>query len=100
MVINHETEIGKKKKQGFSVNIIDTKEIGLRNIQTNEVLNSTVGVRVRQNGGLGSENRYSLNGLSGNSIRIFINGIPISTFGSSFTLGSFLGSLWATFGSL
>lgn len=88
MIVSHETEISKKKKQGFSVNIIETKDVSLRNVQTNELLNSTVGVRVRQNGGLGAENRYSLNGLSGNSIRIFINGIPISTFGSSFNLNS------------
>lgn len=76
------------EKSGFAVNVVDTKEASLRNIQTNELLNTTVGVKIRQNGGLGSEVNYSLNGLSGNAVRIFIDGIPISAYGNSFNLNS------------
>ena len=82
------TEKTKKETQGFVVNIIETKEASIRNIQTNELLNTTVGVKLRQNGGLGSNVEYSLNGLSGRSISIFIDGIPISVYGSSFSLNS------------
>lgn len=82
------SEETKIETQGFAVNVIKTKEASLRNIQTNELLNTTVGVKIRQNGGLGSEVQYSLNGLSGNSVRIFIDGIPISIYGSSFNLNS------------
>ena len=74
--------------QGFAVNVVKTEEASIRNIQTNELLNTTVGVKLRQNGGLGSQVQYSLNGLSGNSVRIFIDGIPISMYGSSFNLNS------------
>ena len=74
--------------QGFAANAIATKEASQRNIQTNELLNTTVGVKIRQNGGLGSNVEYSLNGLSGSAVRIFIDGIPISTYGSSFSLNS------------
>lgn len=74
--------------QGFAVNVVETKEASLRNFQTNELLDRTVGVRVRQNGGLGSAVSYNLNGMSGNSVRIFIDGIPISTYGASFSLNS------------
>lgn len=76
------------EKKGFAVNVIDTKAAAARNIQTIELLNTTVGVKIRQNGGLGSNVEYSLNGLSGSAVRIFIDGIPISTFGSSFNLNS------------
>ncbi|SFT54233.1 Outer membrane receptor proteins, mostly Fe transport [Algoriphagus locisalis] len=82
---SHKSEI---EKSGFAVNIVDTKEASLRNIQTNELLNTTVGVKIRQNGGLGSEVNYSLNGLSGSAVRIFIDGIPISAYGNSFNLNS------------
>lgn len=82
------SEKTKKETQGFAVNIIDTKEACLRNIQTNELLNTTVGVKLRQNGGLGASVEYSLNGLSGGSVKIFIDGIPISMYGSSFSLNS------------
>ncbi|WP_300027911.1 TonB-dependent receptor [uncultured Maribacter sp.] len=80
-----ETQIETK---GFAVNAIKTEEASIRNIQTNELLNTTVGVKIRQNGGLGSNVEYSLNGLSGNSVSIFIDGIPISMYGSSFSLNS------------
>lgn len=76
------------KESGFSVNVIDTQEAAKRNMQTNELLAQSVGVRIRQNGGLGSSVNYNLNGMSGNAIRIFIDGIPISTYGSSFNLNS------------
>ncbi|OMQ10356.1 TonB-dependent receptor domain-containing protein [[Flexibacter] sp. ATCC 35103] len=74
--------------KGFSVNVIETQEAAKRNIQTNDLLSQSAGVRIRQNGGLGSSVNYNLNGMSGNAIRIFIDGIPISTYGSSFNLNS------------
>ena len=78
----------KMEKKGFALNVVETGEASIRNIQTNELLNTTVGVKIRQNGGLGSRAEYSLNGLSGSAVRIFIDGIPISTFGSSYNLNS------------
>jgi len=86
--IVQKTEKREIETQGFAANVIETKEVALRNLQTNDLLNRTVGVRVRQNGGLGSAVDYNLNGMSGGSVRIFIDGIPISTFGSSFSLNS------------
>ncbi|MGH2622808.1 MAG: TonB-dependent receptor, partial [Sphingobacterium sp.] len=74
--------------KGFAVNVIETKAAALRNIQTNELLDRTVGVRVRQSGGLGSEVQYNLNGMTGRSVGIFIDGIEMSTYGSSFNLNS------------
>lgn len=76
------------EKQGFAMNVIETAEAATRNIQTNELLDRTVGVRIRQNGGLGSRVDYNLNGMSGNSVRVFIDGLPLSTYGSSFNLNS------------
>ncbi|GGA78689.1 TonB-dependent receptor [Flavobacterium palustre] len=84
---------GKSKKQkvetsGFAVAIIETKEASLRNLTTNELLDRSVGVRVRQNGGIGSNVEYNLNGMSGSTIGIFIDGIEASTYGSSFNLNN------------
>ncbi len=86
--VTHKTEKKEIETQGFAVNVIETKEAATRNFQTNEMLDRTVGVRVRQNGGLGSAVTYNLNGMSGESVRIFIDGIPISTYGASFSLNS------------
>jgi outer membrane cobalamin receptor len=89
---------GKSRKQkietsGFAVAIIETKEASLRNLTTNELLDRSVGVRVRQNGGIGSNVEYNLNGMSGSAIGIFIDGIEASTFGQSFNLNNIPPSL-------
>lgn len=76
------------ENQGFAVNVIETKEAATRNIQTNELLDRTVGVRVRQSGGLGSSVEYNLNGMTGRSVGVFLDGIDIATYGSSFNLNN------------
>ncbi|MFD2826436.1 TonB-dependent receptor plug domain-containing protein [Leeuwenhoekiella polynyae] len=88
VALRGESAKSKMEKKGFALNVIKTDEAAQRNIQTNELLNTSVGVKIRQNGGLGSNVEYSLNGLSGSAVRIFIDGIPISTFGSSYNLNS------------
>ncbi|RKR11546.1 outer membrane receptor protein involved in Fe transport [Flavobacterium sp. 90] len=88
-VVIQKTSVKKEiTNKGFSVNVIETKDAANRNLQTNELLDRSAGVRIRQNGGMGSSVNYNLNGMSGNSIRIFIDGIPLSTYGSSFNLNS------------
>ena len=96
--LDNVTVNGKSKKtaletEGFAVTAVQTEEASIRNIQTNELLNTTVGVKIRQNGGLGANAEYSLNGLSGSAVRIFIDGIPISIYGNSFNLNSIPPSL-------
>ncbi|WNH14128.1 TonB-dependent receptor plug domain-containing protein [Thalassobellus suaedae] len=88
VLVKTKTEKRKIEDDGFAVNVIETEEASVRNIQTNELLNTTVGVKLRQNGGLGSQVEYSLNGLTGSAVRIFIDGIPISIYGPSFSLNS------------
>lgn len=78
----------KLETSGFAVAVIETKEASLRNLTTNELLDRAVGVRVRQNGGIGSRVEYNLNGMSGSAVGIFLDGIEISTYGSSFNLNN------------
>lgn len=82
------TEKKKMETSGFAVAVIETKEASLRNLTTNELLDRAVGVRVRQNGGVGSSVEYNLNGMSGSAIGIFIDGIEASTYGRSFNLNN------------
>ncbi len=76
------------EKRGFAVNVIETRQIALQSVQVNEILDRTAGVRIRQDGGMGSKVNYNINGLSGNSIKIFIDGVPASNYGPSFSLSS------------
>ena len=79
--------------QGFAVHVVETQRIAVQSIQTNELLDRTAGVRIRQDGGLGSRANYNINGLSGNAIKTFIDGVPMSNFGASFSLNNIPPSL-------
>ncbi|WP_327984380.1 TonB-dependent receptor [Bergeyella porcorum] len=76
------------EREGYAVNVVETKELALRNLQTNEILDRTAGLRIRQDGGLGSRINFNLNGMTGNAVRVFIDGVPASNFGRSFSLRS------------
>ena len=52
------------------------------------MLDRTPGVRVRTTGGVGSDFEYSLDGMSGNAIRFFIDGIPMDYYGSSYSINN------------
>lgn len=86
--VTRTTEKKHLETSGFAVAIVETKEASVRNLTTNELLDRTVGVRVRQNGGIGSQVEYNLNGLSGNAVGLFLDGIEVSTYGSSFNLNN------------
>ncbi|MFM9401480.1 TonB-dependent receptor [Myroides odoratimimus] len=88
MLISVKTEKRDLETKGFAVSVIEMKEASLMSLQTNEILDRTAGVKIRQDGGLGSRVNYNLNGLSGNAVRVFIDGVPASNYGSSFSLNS------------
>lgn len=74
--------------KGFAVNVVETQKAALQSLQTNELLDRSAGVRIRQDGGLGSHIHYNINGMTGNAVKIFIDGIPSTNFGPSFSLNS------------
>ncbi|PRD48960.1 TonB-dependent receptor [Sphingobacterium haloxyli] len=86
--VSRMTEKKAMETSGFAVAVIETKEASLRNLTTNELLDRAVGVRVRQNGGEGAPIEYNLNGMSGSTIGLFLDGIELSTYGSSFNLNN------------
>ncbi|HML65204.1 MAG TPA: TonB-dependent receptor [Dysgonomonas sp.] len=78
----------KIETKGFAVNAIEIKDVALQSIQTNELLDRAAGVRIRQDGGLGSHIHYNINGMTGNAVKIFIDGVPATNYGQSFSLNS------------
>ena len=63
------TQTQKVKEGAFAVNALDIKPIvnSLNNL--NDLVNRTTGIKVREEGGVGSDFDLSINGLSGNSVR-------------------------------
>lgn len=81
--------VGKKiKESGFNVNVIETKQYANTNSDVNQILNRSTGVRIREQGGLGSNYTLSVNGLSGNHVKFFIDDIPIEAYGSGMSFNN------------
>lgn len=88
VTITAKTDNENIKEQSYEVNVIDASKYANTSSDINQVLNKTTGVRVREEGGLGSSFNFMLNGFSGNQIRFFIDGIPMTNFGSALSLNN------------
>lgn len=87
--LKSKSKIRLKREEAYAINVIKAEELYNTGANINDVLNRTSGVRVRENGGLGSDFTFSLNGFSGRQVKFFLDGIPIDNFGSSLTLNNF-----------
>lgn len=88
VAVNGKTQSRKIKETGFAVNSIDTRQYANTTSDLNQILNRSAGVKVREQGGLGSAFNFSINGLSGSHIKFFIDGIPLESYGSGMTLNN------------
>ena len=86
--VNGRTAIAELKQSGFTVNVIDLKAFQNTSADLNTVLNRSTGVKIREQGGLGSDFNFTLNGLSGRQVRFFIDGIPMESFGNALGLNN------------
>ncbi len=78
---------GRRLAEGaLSVNAVELKADVNRLTNLNNLVGHTAGVKVRRQGGAGSDLDLSINGLSGNSIRYFIDGVPLDSKGSEVNL--------------
>lgn len=60
----------------FAVGVVDATDVALRTRSANDAVDRVAGVRVRQAGGEGSPALLSIHGLSGNQVRLFVDGLP------------------------
>lgn len=93
-MLNGVTVTAKSKEQvlregAYTVSALDIKSIASSVTNLNDLVSRSSGVNIRTDGGLGSNFDLSLNGMSGNSIRYFVDGVPLTTRGSSVTMANF-----------
>ena len=53
-----------------------------------QAIDKTAGIRIREEGGVGSDFDLSINGMSGNAIRYFLDGMPLDAKGTGMTLAN------------
>lgn len=76
------------QQKPFSATALDVKPIVSSLGSLNQLVSRASGVRLREEGGVGSTFDLTINGLSGNAIRYFINGVPLSSMGDGITLSN------------
>ena len=86
------TAISKKEqisRTGFTTGVLETKSLQSSPTTINQALKTMPGLNIRVSGGVGSNFSLSLNGLTGNQVRYFMDGIPVDNLGSVFNLNNF-----------
>lgn len=85
IVVEDESEAMELTHSPIPVTVIEMDKYHGRNISLNEVLQRVAGVRVKQEGGLGSKATIAIQGLEGKRVKVFIDGNPLNapdgTFG-------------------
>lgn len=82
------SEARRQQEQAYAISVLDIKKAYNSAAPLNKLLNNVSSVRIREEGGMGSNYNFSLNGFSGNQVKFFLDGIPMDNFGSSFNLAN------------
>lgn len=85
VVVTGKTSTQQIKEGAFAVSAIDLSKYANSSADINQVLRQTTGVTIREEGGMGSDFAFMINGLDA---KVFIDGVPMDNFGSSMTLNN------------
>ncbi|XXY22331.1 TonB-dependent siderophore myxochelin receptor MxcH [Sorangium sp. So ce216] len=82
------SEAERLRRSAEAVQVVETAAARRQSADLGEVLARSEGVSMRREGGLGSADRFSLNGLTGDQIRFFLDGVPLALSGYSSGIAS------------
>src|SRR5690606_22844167 len=66
-----------QESKAMAIKSINIKEVITQNSLLTDVIDRVSGVRIRRSGSLGDPSDISINGMRGNAIRIYIDGLPM-----------------------
>lgn len=81
IVVRGLTTADQLRESARAVKVVETTKAKRESADMGQVLSRVEGVSVRRATGLGSEVRFSLNGLGGEQVRFFLDGVPLSLAG-------------------
>lgn len=81
VTVRHRGEAERLRRSAEAVSVVETKDARRQTADLGEVLARTSGVGVQRAGGLGSDTRFFLNGLTDDQIRFFLDGLPLELSG-------------------
>lgn len=81
VVVQGRARADRIRESARAVDVVEMRPASKRGGDLGDVLARTHGISVRRVGGLGSTTTFSLNGLSGDQVRVFVDGIPADLAG-------------------
>jgi len=81
VTVEGESAADRRRHSAEAVQVIELERDQRRTADLGEVLARSFGVGVQRAGGLGSRTRFSLNGLTDDRVRFFLDGIPLEFTG-------------------
>ena len=93
LVLQNATVTAKSREQklregAFAVGALNIRLQASTLQSLTQAIDRSSGIRIREEGGVGSEFDLSINGMSGNSIRYFLDGMPLDAKGTGMTLAN------------
>jgi vitamin B12 transporter len=88
VLVRGDTRAARLRRSALAVEVVELEDHKRRSQDLGEVLVRSSSLTVQREGGLGSSGRYSLNGLSGDRVRFFIDGVPLEYSGYLFGVGN------------
>ena len=87
VVVREQSKAQRQRESSASVTVVELDDAKKQSADLGEVLARVQGISVRRAGGLGSYTRFSLNGLSDDQIRFFLDEVPLELAGYSQQVG-------------
>jgi vitamin B12 transporter len=88
VTVRGQSKVERLRRSAEAVHVIEIEQAKRQSADLGEVLARTQGVSVQRAGGLGSETRFSLNGLTDDQIRFFLDGVPLELAGYPFGIAN------------
>ena len=74
------------RQSPYAVTVLDAQQLAGRGLTLDEAIARVSGVQVRRSGGLGSASVFSIRGLEGERVQVYINGNAADLSGNAFSL--------------
>ena len=88
VVIESKSGVQRVNETAYNVVALDARVQHNLSANLSGILNKISGVRIRETGGVGSDMQIMMDGFSGKHVKVFIDGVPQTGMGRSFSLNN------------
>ncbi|MEM0939832.1 MAG: TonB-dependent receptor plug domain-containing protein [Bacteroidota bacterium] len=88
VVVSGKSQAATVRDLPFKPQVISLNSVRAQPVPVTAILNQLPGVRIRQEGGLGSNTNIMLNGIDGKGVKVFVDGVPVYLLGGGYSINT------------